>query len=101
MEGEELRRLTREILGLTEDHKLLVTHHNFDEAMKRVMSGHTMFWVATQTKKIPIKAKDIKKFDAAGYTLLRKDKDGKGFRLQQGKSQVYVVPGILWETPAQ
>jgi len=77
-----------------------VSYHDFDHVMKDVMSGKSMFWVMTYLKKTPITAKSIRKFASSGYTLLAKDKDGKGFRMQQGKSTVYVMPGSLWKSSA-
>jgi hypothetical protein len=77
-----------------------VSHHDFDNVMKDVMSGKSMFWVLTHMKRTPITAKAIKKFASSGYTLLSKDKDGKGYRLQSGKSRLYVFDNQLWQSPA-
>ena len=76
----------------------VVAFDDFDAAFKRVMAGHSMFWVVTMTHHTPIKDKTIKKFKAAGYDLIAKSSDGKGFRMQQGRSKVYVLPGSLIET---
>lgn len=86
--------------ALVED-KVKVTPQNFDAVMKRVMAGHSMMWVTTYLKAVPITAKAIKKFKDAGYDLIRVSNDGQGFRLQQGKNSVHVLVGSLWETPPQ
>lgn len=94
MMGESKRRAVTE----EDEQAKRVSYHDFDHVMAEVMAGRAMFWVVDQFRRTPIKAKDIKKFAASGYTLLSKDKDGKGFRLQQGKKSVYVFPYQLWKS---
>ena len=75
----------------------VVTHQNFDAAMKRVLKGRSAFLVASATKPMALKKKDFERFKQAGYDLLAKSKDNRGFRLQQGKSKVYLFQGQLHE----
>lgn len=77
-----------------------VTVAGFDDALARVISGETYFIVATTMRQTPITAKDIKKFEKAGYTLIAKSKDGKGFVMQRGKNKDFVAYGYLFELPA-
>ena len=73
----------------------VVTHDNFDLAIGAVAAGDAVLVIASQTKPLLINAKTIKKFRAAGYQVIKKDSDGRGFRLQQGRRTVYVLAGQL------
>jgi len=75
----------------------VVLYPDFAAALDRVRAGLSMFWVRTYMRATPIKAVDIAKFKEAGYTLLSQSADGQGFRMQQGRSRVYVMPGLLRE----
>lgn len=77
-----------------------VSYKDFDHVMAEVEAGRLMFWVVTNLKKIAITGKSIKKFRASGHTLLAKDPDGKGFRMQSGNKTVYVMPSSLWSSSA-
>jgi hypothetical protein len=58
-----------------------ITHH--------LNNGGTII-IASHTKPIAITKKIADKFRNAGYEVLKQDADGRGFRLQHGKSSVYV-----------
>lgn len=72
-----------------------IDHTNFDSMMLMVSSGLFTFYIQTALKTIKIDAKTINKFTLAGYSVLVKDSDGKGFRVQQGKQKNYVMQGYL------
>jgi hypothetical protein len=74
-----------------------LTHSDFDAALERTKKGKSILYVPTHTRTTKIDAKTIARWDKAGYPVIAKDKDGRGFRLGSGKSTVYVLPGQLWE----
>lgn len=73
----------------------VVTHDNFDLAIGAVAAGDAVLVISSQTKPLLINAKTIKKFKAAGYQVIKKDNDGRGFRVQQGRGTIYVFQGQL------
>lgn len=67
-----------------------VTQENFDDCLQKTKNATHVMFVHTHTRIIMITAKEIQKFEKAGYALIAKDKKDPGFRLQQGKKRVYV-----------
>lgn len=74
-----------------------VTHQNFDEVLEHVVVGRTVFYIVSLTKPIVIHGKEIDKAEKAGYQLISKANDGRGFRMQSGKKTVYIPAGALLE----
>ena len=74
----------------------MINHDNFDEMFDLVKSGLAIFYISTYTGTTKIDSKCIKRFEKAGFVVLTKDTDNKGFRLQSGKNRVYVLPGYLY-----
>lgn len=74
---------------------MIVNYENFESAMAEVLANKAAFYIASCTKIVKITAKTIKSFKSAGYDVIKKDVDGKGFRMQSGKKALYVFPGQL------
>lgn len=77
--------------------KRTVNHDNFSEALLNVKAGKSTLYIPTTTHITKIDKRAINSFEKAGYTILSKDNDGKGFRLQSGKQKVYIFAGQLVE----
>lgn len=73
----------------------VVTQKNFDQVMALVSIGKAIMVISSLTKPILIDGSVIKKFRAAGYEVLKKDADKKGFRLLQGKNSNYIILGQI------
>ena len=73
----------------------VVNASDFDKLMDSVMTGAVSFYVPTAYKCWKLDRAAILKWEARGRKLIRVASDGKGFRMGQGKSSVYVLPGQL------
>ena len=62
---------------------------NIQTIMEHIESGGVAY-IPTYKGAIKIDQKVVNRFRKAGYEVLRQDDDGRGFRLQQGKSANYV-----------
>ena len=76
-----------------------VTHDNFDEIMDKLRAGKMMIVVASMTKPIVIRKRDIKKWDDRNLVLLKKAKDGRGFYVARGRNFDFIFPGHLRAVP--
>lgn len=65
---------------------------SLDYVLAHIRAGGVAY-VATYARYIPIDAKCLAKWEAAGIPLLRED--GDGYRMRQGKGSVYLLPGQL------
>lgn len=74
---------------------ITITHTNFDRAMQLVKEGKQRFVIPTYTRTTVIDHKTVARFEKAGYAVISKDSDGKGFRMQSGKRRDYVFAGQL------
>ena len=74
---------------------MVVTHANSDTAFKAVEQGDATFYIKAGSHITKIDAKTILKFKKLGYDVLSKDKDDRGFRMQSGKSRLYIFAGQL------
>ncbi len=70
----------------------IVPPHALKETLAYIRAGHIAY-VPSYTCCITIDAKCLAKWEAAGRPLLREE--GDGYRLAQGKSSVYLLPGQL------
>ena len=61
-------------------------------ALTYVRNGGRLI-VPSYARAILITAKTINRFDAASQWLLKEE--GEGYRLRQGKSSIYILPGQL------
>jgi len=77
-----------------------VTHANFDAALENVRKGKSVLVIPAAYKWTVINQKTLKKWEAKGLTLLRKDSDGHGFRMSHGKGSVYLFKAQLFEMDA-
>jgi len=73
----------------------IVNHAIFDQAMGYVVANVANFWIQSYGRNTKISASTIKNFAKDGYTVLAKSDDGKGFILQNGKNNEYILPGQL------
>lgn len=78
-----------------------VNHENFDLVMEAVEAGDAVVVIASYTKPKLINKKVVLKFKKAGYTVIKKDADGRGFRFQCGKSNLYVPINALFFVVAE
>jgi hypothetical protein len=69
-----------------------VPAHSLEDAIKHLESGKSLY-IPTYTRCTVITKKTLDKFRAVGAWLLKED--GEGYRLQTGKSSVYLLPGQL------
>jgi hypothetical protein len=65
---------------------------SIDAVFKHLENGGTVY-IATYTRCTVITKKTLDKFRKAGAWLLKED--GDGYRMQTGKSSVYLMPGQL------
>jgi hypothetical protein len=74
---------------------ITVTHENLKDILASVRGGYHTMYVPTAYRCTVIDRKAIERFEKAGYQVIRPDKDGKGFRMQTGKTSVYLFAGQL------
>jgi hypothetical protein len=77
--------------------RTVVTHENFDACFDRAKRGETALYIPAAYRTTKINAKCIAKFEAIGRAVIKKDTDGKGFRLSRGNHYDYVFQGGLIE----
>ena len=65
---------------------------SIDAVFNHLEKGHCVY-VSTYTRCTVITKKTLDKFRAAGAWLLKEE--GDGYRMQSGKSSVYLLPGQL------
>ena len=65
---------------------------NLDNVFKHLESGKSVY-IATYIRRTVITKKTLDKFRKVGAWLLKED--GDGYRMQTGKSSVYLIPGQL------
>jgi len=73
-------------------HTISVPPRCLDLALEHVRKGGRLC-VRTYTRVIPIDQKTLDRFERAGAWLLKES--GDGYRLRQGNSSVFVMPGQL------
>jgi hypothetical protein len=77
--------------------KNIVNHQNFEMCLNRVRSGESSFFIPLYGRCIKIDTKCIKNFDAISRPVIKKDSDGRGFRVSSGKKYNYVFENGLVE----
>ncbi len=70
----------------------LVPPHALERALTHLRNGGRLV-IAAYGRPMILDGKALKRFEAAGYWLLKED--GDGYRLRSGKSSVYILPGLL------
>ena len=65
---------------------------SIEDVFKHIENGKSVY-VATYTKCTVINNKTLNRFRKVGAWLLKED--GDGYRMQTGKSSVYLIPGQL------
>ena len=65
---------------------------SIEDVFKHLENGKSVY-VATYTKCTVINNKTLNRFRKVGAWLLKED--GDGYRMQTGKSSVYLIPGQL------
>lgn len=74
---------------------MTITHENFDAAYNDVTAGNSQFIIPTYTRCTVITKYTIKKWEKAGRKVIKKDSDGRGFRLASGHKYNYLFAGQL------
>jgi len=70
--------------------RTIITHENFDSVIDRCKKGLTRIALFTAYKTTVIEGKHLQKFEKAGYNLLAKDTQSKGFYIMRGKNRDYI-----------
>lgn len=78
-----------------------VALEDFEAYLKRVVDGEGIFVVSTMTRVTPIRAKDIKAWEAHGKPVIKLSSDGKNFAMQERGSYVKVAPHLLQFLPLE
>ena len=65
---------------------------SLNDVIKHIESGKSVY-IATYLRITVINKKTLEKFRKAGAWLLKED--GDGYRMQTGKSSIYILPGQL------
>ena len=69
-----------------------VPPNRIDDVFNHLENGKSVY-IATYTKHTVITKRTLDKFRKVGAWLLKED--GDGYRMQTGKSSVYLIPGQL------
>lgn len=77
--------------------RIRVTHENFDTLLEQVKKGVGLMFIPTAYKIIVINKKACANWEKAGSVVIKKDKDGNGFRIGRRSDRYdYVFSGQLF-----
>ena len=72
-----------------------VEYNEFEKCLEMVRNGEAVFYIPTYTRCTKIDRGCLLRFDKVGQECIRKDNDGKGYRLASGRNTVYVFNYLL------
>lgn len=70
----------------------IVTYENFEKSLKAVSLGKALLIASYKDRQIVITGDQI----AKERDVIRKDEDGRGFRVKSGRGGLYVGRNNLW-----